>query len=108
ELIGFAMEGEALASGARHADNAAPCLLGGFVLVRSVEPLDVVRLAVPELWAVVIHPHIEIRTADARSILPKMVSLSDAVRQWSNLGAFVSGLASGDYELITRSMEDVI
>lgn len=108
ELIGFAMEGEALASGARHADNAAPCLLGGFVLVRSVQPLDVVRLSFPELWAVVIHPHIEIRTAEARAILPKMVSLSDAVKQWSNLGAFVAGLAAGDYDLIARSMEDVV
>lgn len=108
DLIGFAMEGEAISSGTRHADNAAPCLFGGFTLVRSAETPDIVRLEYPPLSAVVIHPHIEIRTAAARSILPKLVSLRDAVKQWSNLGAFVAGLAAGDYDLISRSMQDFI
>ena len=77
ELVQFAMEGERLASGARHADNVAPCILGGFTLVRSTEPLDIVALAFPTLFAAIIHPQIEIKTADARAILPKDVPLTD-------------------------------
>lgn len=108
ELVRFAMEGEFLASGSRHADNAAPCVYGGFTLVRSTEPLDIVSIDFPQLFATVIHPQIEIKTAEARAILPKDVPLKDAVRNWSNLGAFVAALAKGDYELISRSMEDTI
>ncbi len=108
ELVDFAMEGEKLASGAKHADNAAPCIFGGFTLVRSLEPLDVVPLKFPQLFATVIHPQIEIKTSEARAILPAMVPLTDAVQNWSNLGAFVAGLASDDYDLISRSMVDVI
>jgi homoserine kinase len=108
ELTGFAMEGEYLASGARHADNVAPCIFGGFTLVRSVEPLDVVSLEFPNLYATVIHPQIEIKTSDARDVLPKEVPLADAIRQWSNLGAFVAALSRGDYALLARSMEDFI
>lgn len=108
ELVNFAMEGEKLASGAKHADNVAPCIFGGFVLVRSVDPLDVVPLDFPPIFVTVIHPQIEIKTADARAILPKNVALGTAVRQWSNLGAFVAALAQGNYELLARSMEDLI
>jgi homoserine kinase len=108
ELLDFAMEGEKLASGAKHADNVAPCIFGGFVLVRSVDPLDIVPLHFPPLFATVIHPQIEIKTADARAILPKDVPLGTAVRQWSHLGAFVAALAQGDYDLMARSMEDFI
>lgn len=108
ELVRFAMEGEFLASGSRHADNAAPCVYGGFTLVRSAEPLDVVAIDFPPLFATVIHPQIEIKTAEARAILPKEVPLKDAVRNWSNLGAFVAALAKADYELLSRSMEDAI
>lgn len=108
ELVELAMEGEKLASGAKHADNLAPCIYGGFTLVRSIEPLDVVQLEFPEIYVTVIHPQIEIKTSEARAILPKVVSLKDAITQWANLGAFVAGLASGDYNLIARSMHDVI
>jgi len=108
DLVRFAMEGEFLASGSRHADNVAPCIYGGFTLVRSSEPLDIVSLEFPKLFATVIHPQIEIKTAEARAILPKEVPLKDAVRNWSNLGAFVAALAKGDYELLARSMEDTI
>jgi homoserine kinase len=108
ELVGFAMEGERLASGAAHADNVAPCIIGGFTLIRSVDPLDVVSLEFPLLFATVIHPQIEIKTADARALLPRDVPLKDAVRQWADLGAFVAALAQGDYELLGRSMEDFI
>lgn len=108
KLIEFAMEGERLASGARHADNVAPCILGGFVLVRSIDPVDVVRLDFPPLFATVIHPQIEIRTAEARAVLPELVPLTSAVRNWSNLGAFIAGLEHGDYDLIGRSLVDEI
>lgn len=108
ELVEFAMAGEQLASGTRHADNVAPCIFGGFVLVRSADPIDIVRLDYPQLWATVIHPQIEIKTAEARALLPANVPLKDAVKQWSNLGAFVAALGKGDYELMSRSMEDFI
>ncbi len=108
KLIEFAMEGERLASGSRHADNVAPCILGGFVLVRSIDPVDVVRLDFPPLFATVIHPQIEVRTAESRAVLPELVPLASAVRNWSNLGAFIAGLEHGDYDLIGRSLVDEI
>ncbi len=108
ELVGFAMEGEKLASGAAHADNAAPCIYGGFTLVRSVDPLDIVPLDYPPMFATVIHPQIEIKTSEARAILPSVVPLSDAVINWSNLGALIAALAQSDYDLIARSMDDKI
>lgn len=108
ELVELAMAGEMLASGSRHADNLAPCIFGGFTLVRSTEPLDIVELDFPPLFATVIHPQIEIKTSEARAMLPTQVPLKEAVRNWSNLGSLVSGLAKGDYELIARSMEDTI
>lgn len=108
ELVNFAMEGEKLASGERHADNVAPSIFGGFTLVRSTDPLDIISLDFPELYATVIHPQIEIKTSEARAILPKEVPLKTAIRQWGNLGSLVAGLAQGDYDLIARSMEDYI
>ncbi len=108
ELVEFAMAGEMLASGSRHADNLAPCIYGGFTLVRSTEPLDIVEIDFPPLFATVIHPQIEIKTSEARAILPKEVPLKEAIRNWSNLGSLVAALAKGDYGLISRSMEDTI
>ena len=108
ELAEFALAGEFIASQGRHADNVAPCLFGGFVLVRSVNPLDIVQLDFPQIFATVIHPQIEIKTSYAREILPKNVPLKDAINQWSNLGALVSALSKGDYGLIARSLEDFI
>jgi homoserine kinase len=108
ELAEFALVGEQLASQGRHADNVAPCLFGGFTLVRSVAPLDIVRLDFPPLFVTVIHPQIEIKTSEARKILPTKVPLKDAIKQWSNVGALVAALSKGDYELIARSLEDFI
>lgn len=108
ELAEFALAGEFVASQGRHADNVAPCLFGGFTLVRSMNPLDIVRLDFPPLFATVIHPQIEIKTSFAREILPKNIPLKDAIRAWSNLGALVAALSKGDYELISRSLEDFI
>ena len=109
ELLPFAMEGERVACGSAHADNVAPALLGGFVLIRSYDPLDVIKLpSLPDLYATVIDPQIELRTKDARGILRKEITLKDAVRQWGNVGGFVAGLYSGNYELMGRSMIDHI
>ncbi|GAA3507996.1 homoserine kinase [Aquimarina addita] len=109
ELVGFAMVGEKLASGNAHADNVAPALLGGFTLVRSYTPLDVIKLHTPkDLVMTVIHPQIEVKTSDARSVIKQKVTLQQAIHQWGNVGGLISGLYTEDYELIGRSLEDVI
>jgi len=109
ELVKFAMQGEKLASGNAHADNVAPCLLGGFTLVRCSNPLDIVKIESPsELYATVVHPQIELKTSDARSVLKQTVSLKSAITQWGNVGALVAGLYTNDYELIGRSLHDEI
>jgi homoserine kinase len=108
-LLACALEGEGLGRGGAHPDNVAPCLYGGFVLVRHPNPPDIVRLPVPAgLTAVVVHPDLEIETAKARALLGTEVPLKAAVQQWANLGALVDGLHRGDFELIGRSLEDTI
>ncbi len=109
ELMPFAMEGERLACGSAIADNVSAALYGGFTLVRSYKPLDIVSLPTPNaLYATVIHPQIEVKTEAARKILNDMVPLNDAVKQWGNVGGLVSGLYSEDYNLISRSLHDYI
>jgi homoserine kinase len=108
QLVEIAMAGEMIASGSRHADNLAPCIYGGFTLVRSSEPVDVIELDFPDLYATVVHPQVEVKTSEARAMLPRAVPLKDAVKNWSNLGAFVAGLAKGDTDLLVRSMIDTI
>ncbi|WP_445458464.1 homoserine kinase [Flavobacterium sp. HNIBRBA15423] len=109
QLVYFAMKGEAIASGSEHADNVAPCLLGGFTLIRGYNPLDVIKIDAPnELYAVVLHPHIEIKTADARAVLEPTIPFQNAITQWGNLGGLISGLYTNDYELISRSLQDVV
>jgi homoserine kinase len=109
QLVDFAMKGEAIASGCEHADNVAPCLLGGFTLIRGYNPLDVIKIESPsELFAVVLHPHIEVKTADARAVLQPMIPLKNAIIQCGNLGGLIAGLYTNDYELIGRSLHDVI
>ena len=109
DLVRFAMEGERLASGAPHADNVAPALYGGITLVRSYEPLDIVQLNVPrELFCVIIHPEMEIKTSVARGLLERQLPLETAVRQWGNVGGLVAGLYREDYDLIGRSLEDFV
>lgn len=109
EILKSAMYGEKIACGSDHADNVAPALYGGFVLIRSYNPLDVIKLPAPEeLYASVIHPRIEIKTKDARDILKKQVQLKNAIKQWGNVGGLISGLYTSDYELIGRSMVDHI
>lgn len=109
ELVQFAMEGEKLASGTAHADNVAPALLGGVTLIRSTMPLDIIRIESPdELFATVIHPQIELKTSDARSVLKNNVALKSAITQWGNVGGLVAGLYTHDYDLIGRSLHDDI
>ena len=109
ELVRFAMEGEKLASGAAHADNVAPALYGGFTLVRSYDPLDVIAIKAPkDLYVTVIHPQIQVKTADSRNVLKSTISLKDGIKQWGNLGGLIAGLYTEDYNLIGRCLEDHI
>lgn len=108
EMVRFAMIGEKVASGVKHADNIAPCIYGGITLIRSIFPLDIVAVPAPPLQVTVVHPQIEVRTSDAREILRKEVLLKDAIRQWGNIGGLVAGFIKNDYDLIGRSLEDVL
>lgn len=109
ELVPFAMKGEELACGYGHADNVAPALLGGFVLIRSYEPLDVIALPFPEeLYAAIVYPEVDVPTKDARQMIRSKVFLKDAVKQWGNVAGLVTGLFMKDYDLIGRSMVDVL
>jgi homoserine kinase len=108
DLVRFAMFGEKVASGVKHADNIAPAIYGGVTLIRSIFPLDIVSIDAPELHVTVVHPQIEVRTADARQILKQKVQLKDAIKQWGNIAGLVAGFIQHDYDLIGRSLEDVI
>ena len=109
ELVQFAMTGEKLASGTAHADNVAPAIYGGFVVVRSYEPLDIIKIPVPDqLYCTLIHPKIELLTEYSRKIMKKQVDLRTAVRQWGNVAGLISGLYSSDYKLIGRSLVDYV
>lgn len=108
DLVRLAMFGEKVASGVKHADNIAPCIYGGITLIRSIFPLDIISIPAPDLFVTVVHPQIEVKTADARQILRKEVLLKDAIKQWGNIAGLVAGFMKNDRELIGRSLEDVI
>lgn len=109
ELIPHAMEAERIACGSAHADNVAPSILGGFVLIREYEPLDVIQIPVKaKLWCVLVHPQIELRTEDSRKVLKPEIRLSDAITQTGNIAALMIGLMKPDNEVISRSLKDVI
>jgi homoserine kinase len=109
ELVPFAMKGEELACGFGHADNVAPAVLGGFVLIRSYEPLDIIKLPVPKgLYCAIVFPDVDVPTRDARQMIRSKVLLKDAVIQWGNIAGLVSGLFMNDLDLIGRSMHDVL
>lgn len=108
ELVSFAMEGEVLASGSRHADNLAPCIYGGLVLIRDTPTLDIIELKTPPLYITIVHPQIEIKTSYAREILPIEIPLKSAVVQWANVAGLVTGFLQSDYKLIGRSLQDII
>src|SRR6476619_2959156 len=108
DLVRFAMNGEKVASGVKHADNLAPCIYGGVTLIRAILPLDIIPLSAPPLHVTVVHPQIEVKTSDARQILRKEVQLKNAIMQWGNIAGLVTGFLKNDYALIGRSLEDVI
>jgi homoserine kinase len=109
ELIPFAMEGERVACGTAHADNVAPSLLGGFVLIRSYNPLDIIQVKCPdELFCTIIHPHIQVKTSDARRILRHDIPITDVIRQSANTAAFMTGLIKEDFNLMGRSICDLL
>lgn len=109
DLLLSAMEGERIACGAAHADNVGPSLLGGIVLISSYEPLRVHTLPSPEgLILVVVHPHVEVRTADSRAVLAQQLPLSTAVSQWAGLAGLVSGLYEGDFARIAHGITDYL
>jgi homoserine kinase len=109
ELTYFAMKGEAIASNCEHADNLAPAIFGGFVLVKSINPLEIIELPTPkDLYTTLIHPQIEIKTSEARAILPKEIPLQKAIVQWANVGSLIRALHTNNYELIGKSLTDVI
>lgn len=108
-LTYFAMQGEKLASQSEHADNLAPAIFGGFTLVKSLNPIEILKIPTPkELHAIILHPQVEIKTSAARAILPNSVPLVDAIIQWANLGSLIHALHTDDYGLIQRSLEDII
>jgi len=109
QLTQFAIKGEALASKCEHADNLAPAMFGGFTLVKSVNPLEILEIPTPDdLYATIIHPQIEVKTSEARAILPKEIPLSDAITQWSNVGSLIHALHTNNYELMQKSLHDAI
>ena len=109
ELLPFALQSEKYVCGSAHADNVAPALIGGFVLVRSYEPLDIVKIPVPqELYCTVVHPHISISTKEARQILKNQIPLNEVTQQMGDIAGMITGLLTNDYDLISRSMNDII
>ncbi len=109
QLIVHAMEAERVACGSAHADNVAPCLMGGFVLVRDYNPLDVIKIPATEnLYCTLVHPHIELKTSDLRRVLKPTVNLKDAVAQTGNIAGLMIGLTTENYSLISRSLKDTI
>jgi homoserine kinase len=109
ELLPFAMEAERIACGSAHADNVAPSLLGGFVLIRGYHPLDVVSIPTPEnLFCTLVHPHLELKTSDSRNVLRSSIPMKDAVTQWGNIAGLIAGLMKPDFGLIGRSLKDVV
>lgn len=108
QLLAAALDAEAAVAG-RHADNVAPALLGGVILVRTVDPLDVVRLPFPPaLRVVLVRPDQQLRTADARAVLPKSIDRATVIRQMANVAAMVAAFASGDLALLGRALDDRI
>ena len=109
DLLPFAMEGERIACGSAHADNVGPSLMGGFIVVRSYDPLDIIQIKTPEdLYATIVHPQVEVNTKDARNILRREVSLKNTITQMGNVAGLIAGLMKPDYDIISRSLVDVI
>ena len=108
QMLKYALQGESVSVTNAHADNIAPCLLGGLTLIRDTKTLDIMNIPISDFYISLIHPHFHISTQEARDILPQEIKLSSAITQWGNIGALVLGFASKDNDLIKRSMNDII
>ena len=109
QLLDFALQGEAVASGSIHADNVAPCLFGGFILIRDYNPIDLIKIKSPKnLFCTILHPQFEIKTSEARKLIKKKYSLKELLTQSGNAAGLVTGLLKNDYQLIKRSLHDVV
>jgi homoserine kinase len=109
ELVEYGMKGEAIASGSEHADNVAPAIMGGIVLIRGYNPVEVIRIPAPEsLFCTIVRPHCEVSTKEARGILPKEIPMKTAITQWGNLAGLIAGLMKSDFGIIARSLTDVV
>jgi homoserine kinase len=109
ELLEFALAGEMVASGSRHADNIAPAIFGGITIARPTDPFDIISLPIPSgLFVSIVHPQIEVKTADARKILPEEITLKSGVTQWANVAGLVAGIYRDDKAMIGRSLVDVV
>lgn len=107
ELISHAMKAEEIACGSGHADNVAPSILGGLVLIRSYDPLDIIKIATPEdLFVTILYPEIDVPTKESRTLLSKQIYLRTAIAQWGNVAGLLTGFHTEDWELIGRSLED--
>ena len=109
DLIKFSMEGEKFVSGSYHADNVAPIILGGITLVRSIDEIDVIKLPSPKtLEVIIVRPNIEIKTSDSRKVVKKKIKIEKMVKQSANLASFVSSLYTEDFDLMSKSVVDII
>lgn len=108
QLVYYALFGEELASGQKHADNIVPCIYGGVTLTRSIDPVDVIKLPAPDVQCVIIHPHLTVETKTARKILKPDVTMKNFVTQTANLAGFIASLYANDLELMKRSLTDVV
>jgi len=109
QLLEHALAGEFVASKAIHADNVAPALFGGIVLIRGYNPIDIIQIPPPEeLFCTIIYPNIEIKTSEARAILPDNVPLKDMISQTGNIASLIYGLSTSNYDLISRSLNDAV
>ncbi|MCF8379954.1 MAG: homoserine kinase [Bacteroidales bacterium] len=108
-LIDSALAGEFIASGSLHADNIAPALLGGFILIRSYNPIDIIKLTYPKnLVCTLVHPDLVINTKESRKLIPEKIELNASIAQSGNIAALVAGLNTNNYALIGRSLIDKI
>ena len=108
EVIKYALEGEKLTSDSPHADNIAPCITGGLLIIKSTNPLELIKVKTGNMFFSIIHPDVKIDTKTARRILPTKVYLKDAIKQWGNIAALTYGFSSNNFNMIKSAMSDII
>lgn len=108
QLVYYALFGEELASGQKHADNIVPCIYGGVTLTRSIDPIDVVQLPSANLQYIIVHPHLVVETRNARSILAPNIAMKDFIAQSANFASTIAALYTRDMELLRRSLHDIV